>query len=179
MTYREIDAAATFDAISRWCLACCQVDRLLVTARNDLSRPRELDEPRVAETVAELFGGRVLEEIWASAWPGTSLGGGGASKLWRIAFDEEVRARMVAMENRLVNWHQWHEPPLPADVCLYREGDPMPVLVSMSHQREPWFGAWLLDTYAADAPFATDPELPLPLDLIPARSGFVVRTRGR
>lgn len=111
----DVDPNATIDAIGEWCLSRRGVDRLLVTARADLSHPHLLDEPRIDDSVTAIFGEAVLEIRWASAWPGTQLMKG-ASKVYVIRFDEDVRARMVAAQKRLAGWNQWNDPPLPADL---------------------------------------------------------------
>lgn len=171
----DIDPSASLADITEWCLVHGGVDRLLVTARESLDHRRTPDEPRVDTTVEELFGASLLETFWAHAWPGTQLFEGGASKIYVAAFDEAVRTRMIAMEDSLPQWTQWHEPPLPADVCLYKLGDPLPALVSMTHQQEPWFEAWLFDDTANGASFVTKADPPLPADLIPPPPSFVRR----
>lgn len=158
------------------CLAYRDVDRLMVTARSALSSPDTLDEPRVKSAVAKLFGEVLLESFWASAWPGTALSNS-ASMIYVITFDASVATRMSDTEDRLPAWNQWHQPPLPADVCLYRSGDRWPTLVSVTHEGEGWFGAWLYDEAVAAAIGARLSKLPLPEDLVPARSDFVVRQR--
>lgn len=170
----DVEPEASLSELAALCIAYREVDRLLVTARSAVSLPDTLDEPRVEGAVGNLFGDRLLESFWASAWPGTSLSNS-ASRIYVTAFGDDVAARMSETEDRLPSWNQWHDPPLPADLCLYRAGDEWPVLVSVTHQGEGWFGAWLFDEAVAAAIRAPRSERPLPNDLVPARSDFVVR----
>lgn len=157
-------------------IAYRDVDRLLLTARSSARHHDALDEPRVENAIASLFGDVLLDRFWASAWPGTRLSND-ASKVYVIRFDGSVAARMSETEDRLPSWNQWHDPPLPADLCLYRDGDPWPTLVSVTHQGEGWFGAWLYDEAVA-ATIGAAPSRPrLPDDLVPSRRGFVIRQR--
>lgn len=171
----DIDGSVSLSPITEWCLARRGVDRLLLTARAEVANPRMLDEPRVDTTVLKLFGDTLLETFWASAWPGTQVFEGGASKIYILRFDESVRRRIVAAQKRLPAWTQWSDPPLPADMCLYKTGDPLPTLVSVTHEGEGWFGAWLFDRDADAAPFASPAKHPLPLELLPPPPEFVVR----
>lgn len=172
----DVKPDVSLTELAALCLAYREVDRLLVTARSAVSSPDTLDEPGVENAVAKLFGEFLLERFWASAWPGTSLSNS-ASMIYVIAFDASVATRMSETEDRLASWNQWHRPPLPADLCLYRSGDKWPTLVSVTHEGEGWFGAWLYDEAVAAAIGAPLSNPPLPEDLVPARSDFVVRQR--
>jgi hypothetical protein len=166
----DVNPAATVDEITRWCLDNRGVDRLFVVARPDNDAPGTLLEPRVEAAVAKMFGTKVIRALWARAWAGTELFRRRAAKVWIIAFDEDVRTRMVAVQNSLSGWRHANNPPLPEDICLYRVGDALPTFVSVTHDSE----AWLFDSAARNATFAERAELPLPADLIPARPDFVV-----
>lgn len=172
----DVEPDVSLAELAALCLAYREVDRLMVAARSAVSAPDTLDEPRVESAVAELFGEVLLESFWASAWPGTRLSNS-ASMIYVIAFDASVATRMSETEDRLPSWNQWHRPPLPADLCLYRSGDRWPTLVSVTHEGEGWFGAWLYDEAVAAAIGAPPSKPPLPEDLVPARSDFVVRQR--
>lgn len=168
----------TLDELLDWCLRERRVDHLLVTARASVNDPAALDEPKVETVVASLLADALLESLWASAWPGTQLFKGGASKVFTAKFDTEVRNRMVSTENQLSAWHDRHDPPLPSDLCLYRRGDTWPTLVSVTHDVG-WFGAWFFGPFSGDPPFAMPAEPPLPQDLIPPAPTFLVPARTR
>lgn len=167
----DVDPAATLEDITRWCVDKRDVDRMFVVARPDNDAPGSLLEPRVEGSVERLFKGKIIESLWATAWAGTQLFRRRSAKVWIISFDEDVRARLIAVENSIRGWRHISDPPLPEDICLYRAGDTLPTLVTVTHDGE----AWLFDESAADAHFAERAELPLPADLVPPPPDFVVR----
>ena len=116
-----------------------------------------------------MFARKILKAVWAKAWAGTELFLNRTAKVWIIAFDEDVLERMVFTQNSLRHWRHLSEPPLPEDICLYRAGDPLPTLISVTHDGE----AWLFDRTADGASFAQHAELPLPPDLIPPPPDFL------
>ena len=77
---------------------------------------------------------------------------------------------MIATQKYLSGWKQSNDPPLPEDVCLYREGEDWPVLVSVTHDGD----AWLFDD-KPDAKFVRAPEIPLPNDLVPPPPTFILQ----
>jgi hypothetical protein len=171
----EIDASVPLDVVLDWCLRERGVDHLLVTARASINNPAALDEPQVERVVVSLLADALLESLWASAWPGTQLFKGGASKVFIAKIDNDVRNRMVSMENQLSAWHDRHDPPLPSDLSLYRSGDTWPTLVSVTHDVG-WFGAWLFGPFSSEPRFAM-PGPPLPQGLVPAAPTFLVPAR--
>lgn len=64
---------------------------------------------------------------------------------------------MTETKSYLSDWKQSNDPPLPEDVCLYREGEAWPVLVSVTHDGD----AWLYDDEPGAA-FVSVPEIELP-----------------
>jgi hypothetical protein len=124
--------------IGEWSLANRHVDRLLVSTRLDQdAKPSRLLAPNVSESIDRIFGDLVLSQFETQAWPGTELAGH-LGRVFIIEFNERVLKRMMEAENLLANWTQWNEPALPEDVCLFREGDEWPVLVSVTHENSAW-----------------------------------------
>lgn len=77
---------------------------------------------------------------------------------------------MIETENRLSAWTQWHQPPLPEDLCLYRAGDPVPVLVSVTHDGD----AWIFHDGVVSDDVAVPAQLVLPPELMPPAPDFLV-----
>ena len=164
----DIDREASFAEISSWCVKRRQVNRLIVSVRSalDINDRREFD-PRIEHSVARIFGKNIIRTTFATAWPGTMLIGH-VGKVYVIAFDMRVQRRMSDVKKHLSGWKQSNNPPLPEDICLYREGDAWPVLVSVTNDGD----AWLLDD-KPDADFIRVSEMPLPADLVPPRPDFI------
>jgi hypothetical protein len=78
---------------------------------------------------------------------------------------------MVAVQNDLSNWTQYHRQPLPEDICLWRDGESLPSLVSVTHERE----AWILSGTRVELPGAYESEYALETMKIP-RGRFFCRT---
>jgi hypothetical protein len=173
----EINETANLDTVLDWCVVNRRVDRALVTARESLDVRRTIEEPRIDTFIREHFADVLRESFWATAWPGTTISNGGASKVYMLDFNESVAHRMVTIQNNLSSWNQWNKPPLPADPCLFKTGDSAPTLVSVTHEGPAWFGAWLFDSQADRPSFVTPSERPLRQDFIPDRHDFVVRAR--
>lgn len=170
----ELEPSASLASVLDWCMTVKTANRLLLTARASVSDAGTLDEPAVDAVTRDLFAESLLDTFWASAWPGTLLHRG-ASRIYVVALDTDVCARVERTENRLRFWHQWHAPPLPSDLCAYREGADHPALVSMTHEGEGWFGAWLYGAEGEAPSFAQPADPPLPIDLIPSPPTFVKR----
>ena len=131
---------------------------------------REFD-PRIEESINEIFGDSVIRAANATAWPGTEVIGH-VGRVYVVAFGTTVQRRMIKIQKYLSGWKQSNDPPLPEDICLYRQGDASPLLVSVTHDGD----AWLFD----DAPgvnFVSVPEIELPPDLIPPPPDFVRKAR--
>lgn len=167
----DVSSEASIDEISSWCLRARKVDRLMVAVRPyiDLDDRVEFDA-RIEESVSRIFGSRILRSTYATAWPGTKLLEH-EGKVYVIKFDSDVAQRISHEMNHLRGWVQRNDPPLPEDLCLYREGDAWPVLVSVTHDGD----AWLYDD-DPDATFLRTPTIPLPSDLIPPAPSFVVES---
>jgi hypothetical protein len=87
----ELDSCLGLDRIAAWCLEKSNVDRLLATTRldRDATEPTLL-KPEVEHAVYSIFKNRVLETLYAIAWPGTELIGH-FGKVYVIGFDRKVR----------------------------------------------------------------------------------------
>jgi len=165
-----IDSA--LDLVLRWCRKERAVDRLLLSAR--LGRgPKAKEAPiqEVEDLVASLFGDRVLERKRARRWPGSELMETDGI-VFLVRFDETLIEPMSNAGGRLSDWSHRDSPRLPEDPCLYREGDPWPVLVSVTHERDAWILHPERPPFCTGEPFDFKPEnLMVPT----AAEGFVGR----
>jgi hypothetical protein len=123
--------------VLEWCLEQHRVDRLLVSARIDQPRKRKLLTPEVGGAIDEIFGGHILARRYCSAWPGTELIGH-RGLVVVIAFSAALVDAMSSSGRYLFDWRHHFSPSLPEDLCLYRQGDPLPVLVSVTHENDAW-----------------------------------------
>ena len=166
----KLDESARIDDTLEWCIERRSVDRVLMTTRIDTDRrKRVLLEPKVDDTVKRVFGDALLRTPWVTAWPVIELIRH-PGKAYIARLDREVVQRMSAVQNRLFGWTESNEPPLPEDPCVYRTGDPLPLLITRTHTRD----LWLLHDGEVDLDgareVAWDPEL---LEFIPQKPDFV------
>jgi hypothetical protein len=158
----DVSPRASLSDVLAWCRER-GADRLLVATRLErASKKPVLLVPAVVESVRRIFGGAVLRETLARRWPGTELIGH-SGMVYLIDFTPDVEKRMVAEENDWSAWIDWHDPPLPEDICLFRQGDTRPLLVSVTHDGE----AWIFDAGPLPRSLAVKSEIPLPDDLLP------------
>jgi hypothetical protein len=142
---------------------------LLVAVRPYIDRADQTTfDPRVADSVATIFGKCILRAASAKAWPGTELIEH-VAKVYVIAFNVDIQEQMIRTQKYLSGWKQSSDPPLPEDICLYRDGDPWPMLVTVTHDGD----AWLFDD-EPNAAFVRIPTIALPADLIPPPPDFIV-----
>jgi hypothetical protein len=155
-----------------WCLKERAVDRLLLTGRLGRgSKSEAAQKAEMEDLVTSLFGDKVLERKMARKWPGTELLQSRAL-VYRIRFDESLLQPMSEMGGRLSDWWEGDPPRLPGDPCLYREGDPWPVLVSVIHERDAWILSPNRPPFCSKEPFEFRPEnLMVPT----AAEGFIGR----
>lgn len=140
-----------------WCTETRSVNRLLVTIRFAADAKGRRDEPSKAmlRSIESLFSDRILKSRLAREWPGTRLiGHEGAIVV--IDFGSALIGPMLRAGRRLQDWTERNSPPLPEDLCLYRQGDEWPALVSVTHEAD----AWLI----GDTPPAIEGAVPCPLD---------------
>lgn len=122
-----------------WCVENRDVNRLLVTARfwRGARGKREGPNAKVVQAMESLFRGRILRRVLARKWPGTEVIGSEAI-VFVIGFDAALMKPMVEAAPRLAEWTRWNDPPLPEDLCLYRQGDEWPALMSITHEGDAW-----------------------------------------
>lgn len=174
----SIDASAPLSEVFEWCLQRRNTNRLiLATPLDPAARRPTLLARQVDVFVRKFFRGRVLQTLLAKSWPGTQLTGH-FEKVYVVAFDSELGRRMSETASHLSQWTQWHSPSLPEDLCLFREGDAAPVLVSVTHEGE----AWLLHNGPSVPRWARRERYTTVLSMIPSAGWFVdgyVWDRGR
>lgn len=135
----ELDArTADLDEITSWCLREEGVDRMLVALRLERhgNKWRYLS-PAAGERVRLLFGRHVITGFQASEWPGTQLSGH-PGFVYVIRFDEEVRDILLNTEPSLSGWLHNSPTPLPEDICLFKDSDAHPTLLSVTHESRAW-----------------------------------------
>lgn len=121
-----------------WCTNERSVNRLLVVHRSfHGAKRRELSRPQVLKRSQELFRGRVLRKSWCNQWPGTVSPEGQALVLV-VKFSPTLIKPMAHAGPTLEDWLEAPPNSRPEDLCLYREGDPLPALVSVTHERDAW-----------------------------------------
>ena len=121
----------------RWCLDHHGVDRMLVALRlQQVGNKWRYEEPKAAEFFASQFGPYILTGFHAAEWPGTKLIVPGF--LYVLAFNEEVMELALRTQPSLAKWQDGEDPPLPEDICLFKESASHPVLVSRTHDLNVW-----------------------------------------
>lgn len=166
----ELPVRTPLAKIFEWCWEEKGIDRLLLAARLDSYKKEPvLSKPLINDTVSSLFGESLLERKLVRRWPGTELSYTKAV-VYRIAFTPSFILPMARLGNKLQDWQASHEPPLPEDPCLYREGDEWPVFVSVTHERDAWILSEERPPFCLKEPFEFRPESLL---VPPATHGFV------
>lgn len=165
----DIDRGTSVADVSSWCIERRGVNRLMVAIRPYIDRKNRVGfDPLVQESTVEIFGDRILRKVFARGWPGTRLIDH-RGEVYVVAFDVTVQRRMVQASNEFSGWTQWSTPPLPEDICLYRDGEDSPVLVSVTHDGD----SWLFDNQP-DATFVRRATIELPSELIPSAPEFIL-----
>lgn len=157
--------------VFEWCWRERKVDRLLLSAVADVDRKTKGLVPRkssIDATIASLFGERLIERKFVRRWPGTTLSYDKAI-VYLIAFEPCLIKPMAALGRKVEDWRHTHQPPLPEDPCLFRQGDEWPVLVSVTHERDAWILSEARPPFCLKKPFDFEPENLL----IPSAPGFV------
>jgi hypothetical protein len=166
----DVRPRATLRDILQWCVAVRAANRLLVTSRLDLDSKRiRLFAPAVDHVTRRLFGSSLKRTLLASSWPGTRLIGH-AGRVYVARLDNDVLRRMAEVEDAIAGWTQWHDPPLPEDPCAYRQGDPYPCFISVTHEGD----AWIIHDGPVPRHLATRSRMVLPPELLPPAPDFVV-----
>lgn len=168
----DVVPGVPMERLLTWCLDIRGADRVLVAAPVDRdSDDLTLLKPAVERRVYGLIGDRLLSAAYCSAWPGTALAGH-VGLVWTATFDRTLMRRMVRAQGALSGWKVSANPPLPEDICLYRDGDRFPILVSVSREGD----GWLFHRGRIEEDLAVLADCPLPADLIPPPP-FIVRGR--
>jgi hypothetical protein len=116
----------------------CEPNRLLLATRRD--RDSSIWEPlfpSAFEVAERLAASRLIRRAEARGWPGTELVGH-TGLVWLVRFDSSLLRAMEELGPRLADWVGDNSPSLPEDICLFREGDPLPSLVSITHEKQAW-----------------------------------------
>lgn len=166
----DVSDQVSLDDLLEWCRDEHKVDRLIVATRiRDRKHGGGLMAPRVDEICAELFGRRLLQQSFVRGWPGTRLLDR-LGKVYVVKFDDSLVDRMARVEREWTKWTQWHEPPLPEDICAYRYGDSQPTLVSVTHDQD----AWIYHDGHVPASMARKSTVCVPAELIPGPPSFLL-----
>lgn len=148
-------------SLLEWCLRKCSVDRLLVVNRCDSELPRRTPlYPESVRQTERIFSGNIIDNLFATAWPGSELIGHSAL-VYRIGFHSGVVNSMAEVSHSLWTWNHNHEPSLPEDLCLYRSGSRWPTLVTVTHEQD----GWIIWENVDDLPWATR-DVVSPKDLL-------------
>ncbi len=122
-----------------WALSTAKTDRLLFTMRLSEGREKKRLAPaNVEKNVEKLFGDYLIDSFWASGWPGTELLGH-KGRVWVTKFDETVLTLVLATQPDFSLWRNNASLPLPEDLCLLKQGNRYPTLVSVTHENGAWF----------------------------------------
>ncbi|MBA3241726.1 MAG: hypothetical protein H0T60_10920 [Acidobacteria bacterium] len=124
--------------VMSWCLLQHHVDRMLVALRLEQhgNKWRYANEA-AGESVKALFAPFILTGFQASEWPGTQLVGH-PGFVYVLNFDEAVKNIVLATQPSLDKWGHSEDLPLPEDICLFKEADSHPILVSRTHDLDAW-----------------------------------------
>lgn len=138
LTCWEADArVAALDEITVWALER-HVDRMVVALRlNQIGNKWRYAEPKAGEFFQAQFGSFILTGFQAAEWPGTELIDH-PGFVYVVKFDEEVREVVLRTQPSLAKWRHNENPPLPEDICLFREADSHPILITRTHDLDAW-----------------------------------------
>jgi hypothetical protein len=136
--YRLLERSIPVQAVLEWAVEDRKVDRLLLSARIGHRQQRRLAAPETLTAVRTLFGDRVLETWVTSEWPVTMLIDGHAL-IFVVAFDDRLIGPMAKAGPTFGDWNGFSPPrPLPEDLCLFRQGDEWPSVISVTHEVDAW-----------------------------------------
>lgn len=131
----SLDISIKLGELLTFCRKEFAVDRLLVIARMD-TKGRYLSS-NITHSIKEIFGHNIIDNFLASGWPGTELIGH-VSRVFVIEFSELVQQSITEKDDQLFSWTHHNRPPLPEDLCLFRQGGAFPNLISVTHEDEAW-----------------------------------------
>jgi hypothetical protein len=162
------------DPLFAWALDHAGADRILVVCpRWRRGLLRRLVSP--SEPVArEILGQALLAEIPTMVWPVTEMLEGPPDLAFVARFGMSEAQAMLARQPLLFSWLQTHQPPLPEDICLFKDGDSLPVFFSTTHEKRAWAICHSIPPFAPDAAPASLEEL---RTNIPVGPNFVMNAR--
>jgi hypothetical protein len=139
LTSWQADArVAVLDEIMVWALEHYAVDHMLVALRLiQIGNRWRYADPQAGEVFQSQFGPYILTGFQAAQWPGTELFGH-PGFVYVVRFNEEVKEVVIRTQPSLAKWQHGENPPLPEDICLFREADSHPVLVTCTHGLDAW-----------------------------------------
>jgi hypothetical protein len=139
LTCWQADArTASLSEIMSWCLRHHAVDRMLVALRlEQVGNKWRYSDQAAGENVKSLFDKYILTGFQASEWPGTELIGH-PGFVYVLTFNEDVRNIILSTQPSLEKWQDGENPSLPEDICLFKESDLHPILVSRTHDLDAW-----------------------------------------
>ena len=125
------------EELFEWCLREHGVNRMLVAVRLERGRGRWIpSSPEASERFERLFSAHIRERFLASAWPGSYMVRH-PGFVYLLEFSREVQSLVLQVAPNLNKWHI-DDGPLPEDVCLFRQGDPHPTFLSVTHDHDAW-----------------------------------------
>jgi hypothetical protein len=161
----EIDVSSVLlQRLLEWCLHYERIDHMLFGIRMCIDTkhgrkrvPCKASQIRVA---FEHFGKAVDAVYSVRGWPGTEFYS--PSPLLKLTLSTEILNTIVRLGPYLNCWTSRSEPPLPEDICLYREGARFPAVVTVAHEDR----SWLITNKNVDLPGTRRVKTPRPSDLI-------------
>jgi hypothetical protein len=124
--------------ILMWRLENESVDTLLVSSNQSCGKSGKYTYDKgVDPKTRKLLGRNMVACFEARGWPGIKLING-KGRVYVSAFDTQLAKKMMKAEDNLFKWLNFSRKALPEDVCLFRRGAKVPVLISTTHEREAW-----------------------------------------
>jgi hypothetical protein len=124
----ELSWPLSLGEVMDWCILTHGVDRLLAVTEYR-------DRMSQAAMIEALFGDRVIAVIRATAWPGT-IRARTPGRVHVVDFDRDLAVRMSSIEDDASRWIHIRQPPLPEDLCLYKDGNAWPTLFTVTHEAD-------------------------------------------
>jgi len=121
-----------------WCLKNGRVDTVLVSSWQSFDESgMGKYAPGVDIKAKKIFGENLIACFQARGWPGIRLSKH-KGRVYVSKFDTQLAMKMAKVEDKLFSWLNVSRKKLPEDICLFKQGEKLPVLISVSHEREAW-----------------------------------------
>ena len=127
----------SLDAVLSWALAVPKTDKLLFTMRLSQGKRKKNFTPSGVEKRVRQSFGLFVESFWATGWPGTELVGH-KGRVWVTDFNETVKALVLRTQPDFSKWLNDAPYALPEDLCLFKQGNQYPTLISCTHEKDAW-----------------------------------------